>query len=154
MPSKDVQVFQINSPISLCPSGGKMGEWQRKFPACQACTGMPFAFSEYGSNQCWLPYSKNAEGKCFAYDAANIGWWKVDRAADDDNHYDDPWTAEKGGVEVPFPTWAPDSCVAKDGGAASGSTCKADATGAGTDPCDSKVKCEANTLMEWNGVVW
>ena len=51
---------------------------------------------------CWLPYSKNAEGNCFAYDAAGIGWWKKTSAGTRRGTY----TAVKGGTEEPMKPWS------------------------------------------------
>lgn len=107
VPNTPTHVFKINEPSSLCPTWD-MQSWQTTFDTCTHCGEGESAGSPGSGSTCWLPYSKDAAGKCFAYDAQNVGWWKVTRAADDTDHRDDPWTTVKGGTEVRMPPYSND----------------------------------------------
>ena len=76
VPNTPTHVFKINEPSSLCPNWD-MQSWQTTFDTCTHCGEGESAGSPGSGSTCWLPYSKDAAGKCFAYDAQNVGWWKV-----------------------------------------------------------------------------
>jgi len=107
VPATPTHVFKISEPSSLCPTWSMQG-WQTSFDTCQHC-GDGRTLGEPGSaSSCWLPYAKDAEGKCFAYDAENVGWWKATRSPDDADHRDYSWEAVKGGTEQRVPPFSPD----------------------------------------------
>ena len=78
-----------------------MQQWQTTFETCQHCgeDGRGLAGDGRNADSCWLPYSKNAQGNCFAYDADGIGWWKKREGSEAG------YEAKKGGEEQVVTPW-------------------------------------------------
>jgi len=97
-----VKVFKISSPTGGCPTW-PMQEWQTSFETCQHCgeDGRGLTGDGRNADSCWLPYSKNADGNCFAYDHNAIGWWK--------EAGDSQFEVAKGGDEQLMAPWRPRS---------------------------------------------
>jgi len=96
----EVKVFKISSPTLGCPTW-HLQDWQLSFETCQHCgeEGRELTGDGRNADSCWLPYSQNAEGNCFAYDHENIGWWK--------STGDSQFVVEKGGDEQLIEPWTP-----------------------------------------------
>ena len=89
--SQETPVIALSDGSRSCPD--KFFKENTNFPVCYQCDGVQKVGEGGGFLSCYLPYSVNSNGDCFAYDSSQIGWF---------NQNGD---FKKGGSETILPQW-------------------------------------------------